>query len=110
MSWDFKVYEPGIYDVVVVCHVGKNENWEVDGRVRANVAGQSVENQLVEYKRVETITMNSKFMDLYSIIGTVKIESPGAHTLTLEVSSDFNGAKPKFRTVMLIPTNNQKEK
>ena len=75
LSWDFKVYEPGRYQVAVVCHVNKGRNWNADGRVRVNVAGQSVENQLIESKRVGTITMPQHFLEVYSIIGTVKIEA-----------------------------------
>ena len=104
LSWDFKVYEPGRYQVAVVCHVNKGRNWNADGRVRVSVAGQTVENQLIESKRVETITM-PHFLEVYSNIGTVKIDNPGTHSLTLEVSSDFNDAKPRLRGVVLIPAN-----
>jgi len=103
LSWDFKVYEPGRYQVEVVCHVNEGKDWQADGRMRVNVAGQSVENQLIESKRVETIT-TPHFLEVYSIIGTVKIDNPGAHSLTLEVSSDFKAAKPRLRGVVLTPT------
>ena len=103
LSWDFRMYRPGTYEVVVVCHSGRNQRWNVQGRVRANVAGQSVENELIESKRVTTPTMNSGVVDLHSVLGTVEINSPGAHTLTLEIASDFTGTKPKFRAVMLTP-------
>ena len=105
LSWDFKVYEPGSYDVAVVCHVNKGKDWSSDGKVKVSVAGQSVENQLVESKRVETITM-PKSQELYSNIGTVKINNPGAHSITLELSSDFKDAKPRIKGVVLIPTDN----
>ncbi|HUV64209.1 MAG TPA: alpha-L-fucosidase [Sedimentisphaerales bacterium] len=105
LSWDFRVYKPGTYEVVVVCHANRNQTWNMEGRVRASVAGQSVENELIEYKRVAPPTMNSKIVDLHSIIGTVKINSAGAHTLTLEIASNFTGAKPRFRSVMLVPAN-----
>ena len=104
LSWDFKVYEPGNYNVAVVCHVNEGRTWRADGRVRVSVAGQTVENQLIESKRVETITM-PHFLEVYSNIGTVKIDNPGTHSLTLEVSSDFNDAKPRLRGVVLIPAN-----
>jgi len=105
LSWDFRVYQPGTYEVVVVCHANRNQTWNMEGRVRANVTGQSVENELIEYKRVAPPTMNSKIVDLHSILGTVKINSAGAHTLTLEIASNFTGAKPRFRSVMLVPAN-----
>ena len=103
LSWDFRMYRPGTYEVIVVCHSGRNQRWNVQGRVRANVAGQSVENELIESKRVATPTMDSGVVDLYSVLGTVEINSPGAYTLTLEIASNFTGTKPRFRAVMLTP-------
>ena len=103
LSWDLKVYKPGTYEVVVVSHAGRNQAWNVNGRVRANVAGQSVENNLIEQKRVECPAMSLKVIDLHSVLGTVEIDSPGAHTLTLEIASNFTRTKPKFRSVMLVP-------
>ncbi len=103
LSWDFKMYEPGTYEVVVVCHAGRNQDWNVEGRVQANVAGQSVENRLIEQKRVTIPTTSPGVVDLYSVLGTVNINSAGAHTLTLEVTSDFTGTNPRFRSVMLVP-------
>ncbi len=105
LSWDFKVYKPGSYKVAVVCHASKDQNWDVEGRVRANVAGQSVENELIEYKRLATPTQSQHIVDLYSEIGTVRLDSPGAHTLTLEIASDFTGRTPRFRSVILQPAN-----
>jgi hypothetical protein len=75
----------------------------VKGRVRANVVGQSVENELIESERVTTPTMDSGVVDLHSVLGTVEMNSPGAHTLTLEIASNFTGTKPRFRSVMLVP-------
>jgi len=82
----------------------------VQGRVRAKVAGQSVENELIESKRVTTPTMNSGVVDLHCVLGTVEINSPGAYTLTLEIASDFTGTKPKFRAVMLTPVTQDEKR
>jgi len=108
LSWDFRVYKPGLYKIVVVCHAGKNQTWNVEGRVRANVSGQSVENELIESKRVITPTMDAGVVDLECVLGTVKINAAGAHTLTLEIASDFTGRKPKVRGVMLVPVTKEK--
>lgn len=108
LSWDFRVYKPGAYEVVVVCHAGRNQAWNVKGRVRANVAGQSVENELIESRRVTIPTMDPGVVDLYSILGTVEINAAGAHTLTLQVASDFTGTNPRFRSVMLVPVSSKK--
>jgi len=103
LSWDFKAYKPGTYEVAVVCHAGATQAWDVEGRLRASVAGQSVENELVESKRVVIPTTTPGVVDLYSSLGTIEIDSAGSHTLTLEVVSDFTDTKPKFRSVMLMP-------
>ncbi|WP_197231637.1 alpha-L-fucosidase [Novipirellula artificiosorum] len=103
LSWELEVYRPGTYEVVVVCHAGRNQSWDVEGSVRAIVSGQSVENRLIEDKRVATPAMDPGVVDLHCVLGTVEIESAGTHTLSLEVASDFTGAKPKFRAVMLVP-------
>ena len=108
LSWDFRVYKPGTYKVVVVCHVNKGQAWNVEGRVRAHVAGQSIENELIEDKRVVPHTMNEKILDLHAALGTVKIDSAGAHTLTLEIAEDLTGANPRFRSVMLVPVSQDK--
>ncbi len=107
LSWDFKVFEPGRYNVDVVCHVNKGRDWKVDGKVRVSVAGQSVENQLIENKRVETITM-PHYLELYSHIGTVEIGNSGAHSLVLEIASDLSVTNPRFRGVVLSPVADSK--
>jgi len=103
LSWDFRLFKPGTYEVVVVCHAGRGQNWNMQGRVRANVAGQSVENELIEHKRVVIPTTTPSVVDLQCVLGTVEIGSAGAHTLTLEIASNFTGPKPKFRSVKLVP-------
>ena len=105
LSWDLKMYEPGNYDVVVVCHVNEDETWKADGKVKVTIAGQTVVNELTEYKRVPTITM-PHYLELYSLIGTVKIDKPITDSLRLEIASDFTGKAPRFRGVMLIPKTN----
>jgi alpha-L-fucosidase len=108
LSWDLRVYQPGTYEVVVVCHTSKGRAWNMEGRMRAHVAGQSVENKLIEFKRATPPTMNSKIVDLHAVLGTVKINAAGAHTLSLEVASNFTGAKPLLRSVMLVPVAHDK--
>ena len=105
LSWDFRVFKPGTYEVVVVCHAGSNQDWNMEGRVRVHVAGQTIENKLIEEKRVTIPTATPRVVDLHSVLGTVRIGSAGAFTLTLEIAEDFTGAKPKFRTVLLRPVN-----
>ena len=46
LSWDFKLYKPGSYEIVIDCRGSGNESRGVEGRLRAKVAGQSVESEL----------------------------------------------------------------
>ena len=103
LSWDFSIYQPGTFEVVVVCHAGPDQNWNVNGTFRAEVFGQTVENQLIEDKRVVTPAMDPGVVDLHCVLGTVKISSAGEHTLALKVASDVTGEHPKFRSVVLTP-------
>ena len=95
LSWDFKIYRPGTFEIVIACRGVGNRNRGVEGKLRAKVAGQSVENGLDFYKLGE------------ARLGTVQIDTPGSHTLTLEVASDFRNA-PRYRSVMLVPVTQDK--
>ncbi len=86
LSWDFKMYKPGPYEVVIDCRGSGGE-----GKLRVTVAGQSLE-------------INNPGA---AHLGTVQIDTPGTHTLTLEVVSDFGNAI-KYRSVMLDPVNSAK--
>ena len=103
LSWDFRLFEPGTYNVAVVSNVNEHQEWKADGSMRASVAGQTVENKLLEHERWENPRMATKVMSSVSILGTVKINTVGMHTLTLEVTSDFIDSKPSVRNVQLLP-------
>jgi hypothetical protein len=90
LSWDFKIYKPGTYEILIDCRGVGNRSRGVEGRLRVNVAGQSVENGWDFQKPGE------------ARLGTVQIDTPGSHTLTLEVASDFRNA-PRYRSVTLVP-------
>ena len=103
LSWDFRLIEPGTYKVVVLCDIAKDQKWKTDGRMRITVAGQSVENKLEESDRLENPRMSTEVMSSVSILDTVKINTAGMHTLSLELSSDFIDSKPNVRNVQLWP-------
>ncbi len=108
LSWDFRLITPGTYQVAVVCNVNEKQEWKTDGRMRASVAGQSLETNLVEQERWENTRMANEVMSSVSVLGTVKIKTVGMHTLTLEVTSDFKGVKPNIRNVQLLPVGKEK--
>ena len=90
LTWDFKLYRPGTYEVVVNGRAGRNQNPNAAGKLRAHVAGQSIESKL-DFR-------NSGQASL----GTVQIETPGTYTFTLEVAADFRSGA-RYGSVMLVP-------
>jgi len=108
LTWDFRLIYPGTYKVAVICDIAKDKEWKVDGRMRAFVAGQSVENELKEYERWENPRMATDVMSSVSILGNVKINTAGMHTLTLEVISDFIKTIPNIRSVQLLMVHDKK--
>ena len=90
LTRDCKLYKPGTYEIVIDCRGVVRQNRAVEGKLRAHVAGQSVENEL-------TFDNPGK-----ARFGTVQIDTPGTYTFTLEVASDFKNA-PRYRCVTLVP-------
>ena len=84
LSWDFKLYKPGTYEIVI--------NGGGTRGLRAHVAGQSIE--------YGSNSPNRGF-------GTVQIDSPGTYTFTLEVASDLRNAS-RYRSVTLVPVSQDK--
>ena len=82
LSWDFRLYKPGTYEIVI--------DGGGAGKLRAHVAGQSIENSLDSQNRGE------------AGLGTVQIDAPGTYTFTLEVASDLRNAS-RYRSVTLVP-------
>lgn len=68
LSWDFRLLEPGSYEVAVLSMINKTAEWKADGRMSASVAGQSVENELIERERVDNPRMASKLQNSISIL------------------------------------------
>ncbi|TWU44280.1 Alpha-L-fucosidase [Novipirellula aureliae] len=90
LSWDFKVFEPGTFNVVIDCRGNRNQNGDDEGKLRAYVAGQSIEGHL-------NIVGLGKAQ-----LGKIQIEKPGTYTFTLEVVSDFKNAL-RYGGVTLVP-------
>jgi hypothetical protein len=84
LSWDFKLYQPGTYEIVV------DGQGVGTGQLRAYVAGQTIESSRDSQNRGE------------ARLGTVEIDAPGAYTFTLEVVSDRSNAS-RVRSVTLVP-------
>ncbi|WP_158973949.1 alpha-L-fucosidase [Cellulophaga sp. L1A9] len=105
LSWDFRVIKPGRYKVAVVCSVKEEEYLKADGSMRVTLGEQSVENKLIEHERWDNERMATEMKCAVTILGTIKINKVGMHTLTLEVSSDFKDSKPNVISVQLLPVD-----
>ncbi|MFC1760861.1 alpha-L-fucosidase [Planctomycetota bacterium] len=92
LSWDFKLYKAGTYEIVLNCRGAGQQNRTIEGKLRGHVAGQSVESEL-------TLESSGR-----ARLGKVQIDSPGTHTFTLEVASDFSNA-PRYASVTLVPVS-----
>ena len=101
LIWDFRLVEPGTYEVAVVTL----SNGSDEGRLRATVAGESVEGALVVREKMKSIQLPSHLLESLSVLGTVTIPAAGMQTLALEVTKDFDGSGPGIRSVRLLPVN-----
>ena len=77
------------------------------GRLRATVAGQSVENSLQERERMPSRELPTHVEESLSVIGKVKIDAAGMQTLTLEVTENFPKSAGSIRGVRLLPVANE---
>ncbi|MDE3742136.1 alpha-L-fucosidase [Maribacter polysaccharolyticus] len=106
LRWDFRMMKPGTYQVAVLSSVKEEDAWKTDGKMRATVAGQSVENKLKEQERFDNIRMATEMKCSVAILGKIEIPNPGMQTLTLEVTSNFTDLTPNVISVQLLPINN----
>ncbi|MDB2607085.1 alpha-L-fucosidase [Zobellia sp.] len=105
LSWDFRLVQPGKYKVAVLNSVTEEHKWKANGRMKATVAGQSVENKLVEKERWNNKRMATEMKASVAILGTVEIKTAGMQTLILEVTKDFTDDIPNVINVQLLPIN-----
>jgi alpha-L-fucosidase len=107
ISWDFRMVKPGTYKVAVLSSIKDEHKWKTDGSMRVTVAGQSVENKLIEQERWDNKRMATEMKCSVSIVGNVKINTLGMHSLTLEVTSEFTDYTPNILSVQLIPIDHK---
>ena len=100
LSWDFRLVEPGTYEVAVIRLAGKKSS---EGSLRATVAGQSVESSSQESETMSSRELPTHVQESLSVIGTVTIDVAGMQTLTLEVAKDFPKSAGSIRGVRLLP-------
>ncbi len=84
MDWDFKVNQPGAFDVVVLTSEQKyGRDWEGNHRVSIEVAGQKVEGVITEQGKEENL-FNPYWKYVISKVGRVTIDKPGKYSLALK--------------------------
>jgi alpha-L-fucosidase len=84
MNWDFKVNQPGAFDVVVLTSEQKyGRDWEGNHEVEIEVAGQKVQGVIAEQGKEEN-PFNPYWKYVISKVGRVTIDKAGKYTLTLK--------------------------
>ena len=84
MDWNFKVNQPGAFDVVVLTSEQKyGRDWEGNHRVSVGVAGQKVEGLIAEQGKEEN-PFNPYWKFVISKVGKVTIDKAGKYNLTLK--------------------------
>ncbi|MBU2939187.1 alpha-L-fucosidase [Lacinutrix sp. C3R15] len=103
LRWDFRMLKSGKYKVAVVSSVKEEHPWKADGKMRVTVAGESIENKLIEQERYNNERMATEMKCSVAVLGTIEINTVGMNTLTLEVTSGFTDATPNIISVQLLP-------
>ncbi len=85
MSWKFKVSRPGTFEVKVVTGpMGHGQSgWKGGHRISATVAGTSLATDITPDEAIDT-TNTQYFPEFATRLGSVTIDTPGVHELTLE--------------------------
>lgn len=84
MNWDFKVNQPGAFDVVVLTSEQKyGRDWEGNHQVGIEVAGQKVQGVIAEQGKEEN-PFNPYWKYVISKVGRVTIDKAGKYSLTLK--------------------------
>ncbi len=109
LTWDFRLVQTGTYKVFVVNSIREGQPLNADGRLKATIAGKSVENELVELERVLNPRMATQVMNSFAELGTLTLQNAGMTTVSLEVTSEFTDSNPAFRSLMLIPIEKIKD-
>jgi alpha-L-fucosidase len=84
MDWDFKVSQPGSFEVVVLTSEQKyGRDWEGNHRVRVEVAGQNLHGVIAEQGKEEN-PFNPYWKFVKSNVGRVTIDRAGKYHLALK--------------------------
>ena len=108
VSWDFKVAEPGDFDVVVLSQTQRDAKWRGGHKVKLTIGKRSTAGTLKETRRVDNPKAPAHLKDVVSSVGRITISRPGAVRLTLraEKLAKQRGPGLKLRAVQLIPKKN----
>ena len=108
LRWDFTVYEPGSYQVVLLTSEARTSfagaDWEGGHLVKVSVAGQAVEGKVEDQGR-QVNARNPRWRDVRSGLGQVRIAKAGRATLALKALNIQSEKKLGFslRAVQLVP-------
>jgi hypothetical protein len=109
LRWDFTLYQPGAYEVVLLTSEARSSfagaDWEGGHLVKVSVAGRELEGKVEDQGRLVN-ARNPRWRDVRSAIGQVRIAKAGPATLTLRALKIQSEKKLGFslRAVQLAPT------
>jgi alpha-L-fucosidase len=84
LKWDFKVFRPGAFEIVVLTAApGRGASLDDNHKVTVDVAGQRVEGALSQGEQ-KVDPSNPRMQYQISKLGQVKIAKPGAYQLSLK--------------------------
>jgi alpha-L-fucosidase len=114
MDWDFKLWRPGAYDVVLLTSEVRGgggwdqAKWSGGHDVKVTVGGQNAEKSITDDGKVMD-PRNPHFREVRSVVGRVSIGKPGAQHLTVQALKINPDGKLGFRLreVKLVPAGSR---
>jgi alpha-L-fucosidase len=110
LDWNFKLYRPGAYEVVLLTNVRRNASdwtlafWSGDHQVAVSVGNSKVEGR-VEHQGEVIDPRSPNFPDVRTVIGKVTLSSPGELHLKIQALKINPDRKLGLRlhTIQLVP-------
>ncbi len=94
LSWDFKVFRPGLFEAKVVTTVRGRQKWKGGSKVRVAAGGRSVSGTLTPDEKIAKIAHQTEYV---SKIGRLEMPTAGTRRLTLKLDKLARGKGQKMQ-------------
>ena len=86
LSWDFRVSEPGEFEIkVATAAAGHGRTWQGGHKVAVEVDGKTIKGTLTADEQVDS-PRAQYFPEAATRLGKIKIDKPGTHQLTIKAT------------------------